>query len=122
VIHRDPLEALREAVRRRFHLAIVDLAAAAVELDLGQLVSDLRSGHVPLVVVCGPPDDEATELCMWQKGIWAYVPGLNLGTDLIELFAAARAAAEKTDKRLANASPEIPSLAARNRVGFNQME
>ncbi len=107
VVHRNPLEALRESVRRRFHLAIVDVSLGRQRDEFERLVSELRSGNVPLVVVCGPADDETVEKRMWRLGIWSYVPGLHLGEELTELFSAARKLACLADPRLTSVDASL---------------
>ncbi len=100
VVHRDPLDALRESVLRRFHLAIVDVSRGERREEYERLVGELRAGSVPLVVVCGPADDETVEVRMWRQGIWSYVSGLHLGEELTQLFTAAREVAGRVDLRL----------------------
>ena len=100
VVHRDPLEALRESVRRRFHLAVVDASQSRSLGDFEQLAIDLQSGHVPLIVVCGPNDDEAVEIRMRRLGVWSYLPGIDMARDLTELFMSAREAAVRIDPSL----------------------
>lgn len=108
VVHRDPLEALRESVRRRFHLAVVDASQTRWLDDFEQLAVDLQSGHVPLVVVCGPDTDEMVEIRMRRLGVWSYLPGIDMARDLTELFMSARQAAVRVDPSLQRMDARFP--------------
>jgi hypothetical protein len=98
VSHHLVAEAIREAVRTRFHLAFVDLqsvAGAASEAAYEQLAADLARGHVPLIVISGSEGDPLTEIKARQLGVWLYLPGFDEETRLEIVFREARAATEK---------------------------
>ncbi len=98
VSHHLVAEAIREAVRTRFHLAFVDLqsvAGAQSEADYEQLAADLARGHVPLIVISGSEGDPLTEIKARQLGVWLYLPGFDEETRLEVVFREARAATEK---------------------------
>lgn len=98
VSHHLVSEAIREAVRTRFHLAFVDfqsVAGAQSEAGYQQLAVDLAQGHVPLVVISGAEGDPLAEIKARQLGVWLYLPGFDEQTRLEVVFREARAATEK---------------------------
>src|SRR5437868_11735153 len=60
-------EAIRQSLRQRVQLALVDLQSAAVNQErmLRGLVEQLASRDGPLLAVCGKPDDNAGEV--WSR-------------------------------------------------------
>ena len=103
VSHHLVAEAIREAVRTRFHLAFVDLqsvAGAESEAGYEQLAADLARGHVPLIVISGNEGDALAEIRARQLGVWLYLPGFDESTHLETVFREARAATEKMIQRV----------------------
>jgi hypothetical protein len=98
-------DALRQAVRQRVQLALVDLqsAPALQEKSLRQLVEQLASRQV-LLAVCGKPDDPTGEVWSRQLGVWMYLPGVDCQSDIALLCAEARHILEKLDRRAVRAA------------------
>jgi hypothetical protein len=117
VSHHLVAEAIREAVRTRFHLAFVDLqsvAGADSETDYEQLATDLARGHVPLIVISGTEGDPLAEIKARQLGVWLYLPGFDEETRLEIVFREARAA---TEKMTPQSEPEAKLSTGRPRAG-----
>ena len=115
VSHHLVAEAIREAVRTRFHLAFVDLqsvAGAESEADYEQLAVDLARGHVPLIVISGSDGDPLAEIRARQLGVWLYLPGFDEETKLEMVFREARAATEKL--------AQSPPPAERSTIGLSR--
>jgi hypothetical protein len=85
-------DALRQSVRQRVDLALIDLqpAAPAQERVLRVLVEQLAARNGPLLAVCGKPDDTSGEVWSRQLGVWMYLPGVDCQSDIALLCAEAR--------------------------------
>jgi len=85
-------DAIRQAVRQRVDLALVDLQSATVEQggQLRGLVEQLAAKNGPLLAVCGKPDDANGEVWSRQLGVWMYLPGIDGHSDIAMLCAEAR--------------------------------
>jgi DNA-binding response OmpR family regulator len=85
-------DALRQSVRQRVDLALVDLqsAPASQERVLRLLVEQLAARNGPLLAVCGKPDDITGEVWSRQLGVWMYLPGVDNQSDIALLCAEAR--------------------------------
>jgi DNA-binding response OmpR family regulator len=85
-------DALRQSVRQRVDLALVDLQSAlpAQEQVLRLLVEQLAARNGPLLAVCGKPDDTTGEVWSRQLGVWMYLPGVDSQSDIALLCAEAR--------------------------------
>jgi DNA-binding response OmpR family regulator len=85
-------DALRQSVRQRVDLALVDLQSAppAEETLLRRLVEQLAARNGPLLAVCGKPDDTTGEVWSRQLGVWMYLPGVDSQSDIALLCAEAR--------------------------------
>src|SRR5438093_6681284 len=64
-------DAIRQSVRQRVDLALVDLQAASPDQEdrLRKLVQQLASRDGPLLAVCGKPDDTTGEVWSRQLGV-----------------------------------------------------
>jgi hypothetical protein len=89
-------EALRQAVRQRVQLALIDLqsASASQAPSLKKLVEQLASRRL-LLAVCGKPDDPQVEVWSRQLGVWMYLPGVDSQSDVALLCAEARHVLDK---------------------------
>jgi hypothetical protein len=89
-------DALRQAVRQRVQLALVDLqsASASQAPSLKKLVEQLSARRI-LLAVCGKPDDPMGEVWSRQLGVWMYLPGVDSQSDIALLCAEARQVLEK---------------------------
>jgi hypothetical protein len=89
-------DALRQSVRQRVQLALVDLqsAPAAHARPLKQLVEQLAARRL-LLAVCGKPNDVNGEVWSRQLGVWMYLPGVDSESDVALLCAEARSVLEK---------------------------
>jgi uncharacterized protein YgbK (DUF1537 family) len=85
-------DAMRQAVRQRVDLALVDLQAETTEQEerLKKLVQQLASRKGPLLAVCGKPDDTTGEVWSRQLGVWMYLPGVDGQSDIALLCGEAR--------------------------------
>jgi hypothetical protein len=85
-------DALRQSVRQRVDLALVDLQSAlpAQERVLRLLVEQLAARNGPLMAVCGKPDDTTGEVWSRQLGVWMYLPGVDSQSDIALLCGEAR--------------------------------
>ena len=85
-------DAIRQSVRNRVDLALVDLqsAPAAQEPLLRRLVEQLAARDGPLLAVCGRPDDTTGEVWSRQLGVWMYLPGVDSQSDIALLCGEAR--------------------------------
>jgi hypothetical protein len=85
-------DAVRQSVRHRMDLALIDLqsASAAQERSLRNLVERLAARDGPLVAVCGKPDDTQGEVWSRQLGVWMYLPGVDGQSDIALLCGEAR--------------------------------
>lgn len=90
-------EALRQSIRNRIELALVDLqtASASQEQTLRTLVERLAEQRGPLLAVCGSPDDALGEVWSRQLGVWMYLPGVDTHSDIELLCSEARIILEK---------------------------
>lgn len=85
-------DAIRQAVRQRIELALVDLQSAPSpqERMLRKLVEQLAARKGPLLAVCGKPDDTLGEVWSRQLGVWMYLPGVDSQSDISLLCGEAR--------------------------------
>lgn len=85
-------DAIRQSVRQRVDLALVDLQAATTEQErqLKTLVQQLAARQGPLLAVCGKPDDITGEVWSRQLGVWMYLPGVDGNSDISLLCGEAR--------------------------------
>lgn len=85
-------DAIRQSVRQRVELALVDLQSAprAQEKMLRTLVEQLAARKGPLLAVCGKPDDTTGEVWSRQLGVWMYLPGVDSQSDIALLCGEAR--------------------------------
>jgi hypothetical protein len=85
-------DAIRQAVRQRIELALVDLQSAPPpqERVLRKVVEQLAARNVPLLAVCGKPDDTLGEVWSRQLGVWMYLPGVDNQSDIALLCSEAR--------------------------------
>lgn len=85
-------DAIRQSVRQRVELAMVDLQSAspAQEGVLRALVEQLAARSGPLLAVCGKPDDTTGEVWSRQLGVWMYLPGVDSQSDIALLCGEAR--------------------------------
>ncbi|MCI0335110.1 MAG: hypothetical protein L0228_18020 [Planctomycetes bacterium] len=92
-------DAIRQAVRQRIELALVDLQSAPPPQEklLRKLVEQLAAQKGPLVAVCGKPDDSLGEVWSRQLGVWMYLPGVDRESDIALLCGEARNILKKLD-------------------------
>ena len=85
-------DAMRQSVRHRVELALVDLQSAppAQMETLRTLVERLAARNGPLLAVCGNPDDTNGEVWSRQLGVWMYLPGVDGQSDIALLCSEAR--------------------------------
>ena len=85
-------DAIRQSVRNRIDLALIDLQSAEGEYEkqLQALVEQLASRSGPLLAVCGKPDDMRGEVWSRQLGVWMYLPGVDGQSDIALLCGEAR--------------------------------
>jgi len=85
-------DAMRQSVRHRVDLAIIDLQSAltAQQPLLRNLVERLAARDGPLLAVCGKPDDTTGEVWSRQLGVWMYLPGIDSQSDIALLCGEAR--------------------------------
>ena len=85
-------DALRQSVRQRIALALIDLQSAPREQEtkFRTMVEQLASRDGPLVAVCGRPDDTTGEVWSRQLGVWMYLPGVDSQSDIALLCGEAR--------------------------------
>src|ERR1043165_4514753 len=85
-------DAIRQSVRQRVDLALVDLQSALAdqEMNLRRLVEQLAARKGPLLAVCGKPDDTSGEVWSRQLGVWMYLPGVDGHSDIALLCGEAR--------------------------------
>lgn len=98
-------DALRQAVRQRIELALVDLQSAPPPQErlLRKLVEQLTARNVPLVAVCGKPDDTLGEVWSRQLGVWMYLPGIDNQSDIALLCSEAKKILRKLEDLPAHA-------------------
>ncbi len=101
IVCRSAEDALRQSVRRRIQLALVDLQSAPqAEQDAFRTLARQLSGRrETLLAVCGKPDDAAGEIWSRQLGVWMYLPGINGESDVALLCSEARQVLAKLDRR-----------------------
>jgi hypothetical protein len=85
-------DAIRQSVRQRIELALVDLQSAPPPQErlLRKLVEQLAARNGPLLAVCGKPDDTLGEVWSRQLGVWMYLPGVDSQSDIALLCGEAR--------------------------------
>jgi hypothetical protein len=85
-------DAMRQSIRQRVHLALVDLQSAppTQEVLLRKLVEQLSARNGPLLAVCGKPNDTTGEVWSRQLGVWMYLPGVDCQSDIALLCGEAR--------------------------------
>jgi hypothetical protein len=90
-------DAIRQAVRNRVDLALVDLQSAAPQQEplLRKLVEQLSVRHGPLLAVCGRPNDTTGEVWSRQLGVWMYLPGVDSHSDIALVCGEARNVLQK---------------------------
>lgn len=100
-------DALRQSVRQRIELALVDLQSAPPPQArvLRKLVEQLAARNGPLVAVCGKPDDTLGEVWSRQLGVWMYLPGVDNQSDIALLCSEARKIVTKLEKQPTQAAP-----------------
>jgi len=111
-------DAIRQSVRQRVDLALVDLQSATAEQEgrLKTVVQQLAARHGPLLAVCGKSDDTTGEVWSRQLGVWMYLPGVDGQSDIALLCSEARSILRKLNDSTAHA-PAQPGVAqACNRV------
>jgi hypothetical protein len=94
-------DAIRQSVRQRIELALVDLQSAPPpqERVLRKLVEQLAGRTGPLLAVCGKPDDTLGEVWSRQLGVWMYLPGVDSQSDIALLCGEARNILTKLESR-----------------------
>jgi len=98
-------DAIRQSVRQRVDLALIDLQSAAEqEGRLRTLVQQLASRNGPLLAVCGKPDDTSGEVWSRQLGVWMYLPGVDGHSDIALLCGEAKNILQKLSDSTAPAS------------------
>jgi hypothetical protein len=99
-------DAIRQSVRQRVDLALVDLQSALAEQEerLRTLVQQLASRKGPLLAVCGKPDDTTGEVWSRQLGVWMYLPGVDSQSDIALLCGEARKILKKLSDSSAHAT------------------
>ena len=99
-------DAIRQSVRQRVDLALVDLQSATAEQEgrLKTLVQQLASRKGPLLAVCGKPDDTTGEVWSRQLGVWMYLPGVDGQSDIALLCGEARNILKKLSDSAAHAT------------------
>jgi hypothetical protein len=94
-------DALRQSIRQRIQLALIDLQSAPREQEqlLRGLVERLAVPNGPLLAVCGNPDDMGGEVWSRQLGVWMYLPGVDGRSDIALLCGEARNILEKLGRQ-----------------------
>jgi uncharacterized protein YgbK (DUF1537 family) len=102
-------DAIRQSVRQRVDLALVDLQSAGRgEGDkFRKLVEQLASRGGPLLAVCGKPDDTTGEVWSRQLGIWMYLPGIDCQSDIALLCGEARNILKKLENNASHATSPL---------------
>ena len=97
IVCRSAEDALRQWVRHRIQLALIDFQSApAGEQDAFRtLVQQLAGRNGTLLAVCGKPNDTASEVWSRQLGVWMYLPGVDSESDIALLCSEARQVLEK---------------------------
>jgi hypothetical protein len=97
-------DAIRQAVRQRIELALVDLQSAPPPQErlLRKLVEQLAARSGPLLAVCGKPDDTLGEVWSRQLGVWMYLPGVDCESDIALLCSEARNILKKLESHPAH--------------------
>jgi hypothetical protein len=90
-------DAIRQAVRHRIELGLIDLQSAPAESEarFKSLVQQLASREGVLLAVCGKPDDTLGEVWSRQLGVWMYLPGIDSESDIALLCGEARSILKK---------------------------
>jgi ActR/RegA family two-component response regulator len=93
-------DALRQTVRQRVQLALVDLQSCPAPhvKTFKQLVEQLAARRV-LLAVCGKSDDPTGEVWSRQLGVWMYLPGVDSQSDIALLCGEARQVLTKIGNR-----------------------
>jgi DNA-binding response OmpR family regulator len=96
-------DAIRQSVRQRVDLALIDLQSACAEQveRLRSLVQQLAARPGPLLAVCGKPDDTSGEVWSRQLGVWMYLPGVDGHSDIALLCGEARNILKKLNENAA---------------------
>jgi hypothetical protein len=99
-------DAIRQSVRQRIELALVDLQSAPPPQErlLRKLVEQLAARKGPLLAVCGKPDDTLGEVWSRQLGVWMYLPGVDSQSDISLLCSEARNILRKLENLPAQAA------------------
>lgn len=106
IVCRSADDALRQSVRHRIQLALIDLQSAptAEQHAFRTLVEHLAGRNGTLMAVCGRPNDAAGEVWSRQLGVWIYLPGVTSESDVALLCSEARRVLAKLDQRRATAN------------------
>jgi len=104
IVCTTPDDAIRQSVRQRVDLALIDLqsAAPAEEARLRNLVQQLAVRDGPLLAVCGKPDGTTGEVWSRQLGVWMYLPGVDGQSDIALLCGEARNILKKLSENVAH--------------------
>ena len=95
MIAADPDVALTCIGREFLQLAIVDIEDQNFA-EFQQVLNRLRLTSGLLLVVCGNADDADQEIAARQLSPWLYLPGVELGSDLVSLCEQARLVAQRS--------------------------
>jgi hypothetical protein len=97
-------DAIRQSVRQRIELALVDLQSAPPPQErlLRKLVEQLAARKGSLLAVCGKPDDTLGEVWSRQLGVWMYLPGVDGQSDIALLCSEARNILKKLESHPAH--------------------
>jgi hypothetical protein len=100
VVCADPENALVEAERTKFRMALIDFEGHGVGLGsspgMRRLCQHLSSGNSDLLMcVCGREGDAEEEIWARQLGVWLYLPGVDHGEHISLLCDEGRQIAEK---------------------------
>jgi hypothetical protein len=97
-------DAIRQSVRQRIELALVDLQSAPPPQErlLRKLVEQLAARKGSLLAVCGRPDDTLGEVWSRQLGVWMYLPGVDGQSDIALLCSEARNILKKLESHPAH--------------------
>jgi len=95
-------DAVRQAVRHRIELALVDLQSVPRQEEgpLRQLVQRLAAREGPLLAVCGRPNDTTGEVWSRQLGVWMYLPGVDGESDISLLCGEAKNILQKRGEHM----------------------
>ncbi len=103
-------DALRQAVRHRVDLALIDLQSIKNDQqnEFRQLVERLAAREGPLLAVCGKPNDTTGEVWSRQLGVWMYLPGVDGNSDIALLCGEARNILHKRGSPVRSTCDTVP--------------